>query len=450
VARSATGSFRDALGTLEQLLAYAGTEIATEDVLAVLGAADADLVFGAVDAVAAGDAREALLAAARLAESGRDVGRFFADLEAHARGLMVVQTLGSVPDELRVTAEQDARLAEQAERIVPADVVRLLDLIAAALRAVKDGADARTQLELTLVKAAVPAHDPSARALQSRLERLEALLGGAPPAGEPPGRAPSVAATAAGRASRPAPATPDPVIAGRATPAPAVPPAAHDAPATPDPATATPGTPAPGTPAPALPGAAPTPEPATARAPGDRHDIAAEAAGAAASAAAASHEPVAVAVVEAREGGAAPTVGIGVAGAEGADVAVGVELDLEGLAELWPAVLDSLRGESELVHAMLADARPTRLADGELTLTFTGALSKGKAENPATQALIGRAVRAVTGSTLRLACRLDPGGGPAGAPAATLSEDELIRRFVAEFDAEELPPEPDDDVPQSP
>src|SRR3954467_9179175 len=77
IARSATGSFRDALGTLEQLVAYAGTSIALEDVLAVLGAADADLLFGAVDAVATADARGALLVAARLAESGRDVGRFF-------------------------------------------------------------------------------------------------------------------------------------------------------------------------------------------------------------------------------------------------------------------------------------------------------------------------------------------------------------------------------------
>src|SRR5881628_1685182 len=67
IARSATGSFRDALGTLEQLLAYSGSAIALDDVLAVLGAADADLLFGAVDAVAAGDGRSALLAAARLA-----------------------------------------------------------------------------------------------------------------------------------------------------------------------------------------------------------------------------------------------------------------------------------------------------------------------------------------------------------------------------------------------
>ena len=139
----------------------------------MLGAADADLLFGAVDAVSAGDARGALLAAARLAESGRDLGRFFGDLEAHARGLMVVQVLGEVPVELRVTPEHDERLAEQAGRVGAAEVVRLLELIAAALRAMKDGADARTQLELALVKAAAPDLEPSVKALQARIARLE-------------------------------------------------------------------------------------------------------------------------------------------------------------------------------------------------------------------------------------------------------------------------------------
>ena len=57
VARSATGSFRDALGTLEQLLTYSGPEIALQDVLAVLGVADARLLEETVDAVAAGDLR---------------------------------------------------------------------------------------------------------------------------------------------------------------------------------------------------------------------------------------------------------------------------------------------------------------------------------------------------------------------------------------------------------
>ncbi len=54
IARHATGSFRDALGTLEQLVTYAGDEaISPQDVLAVLGVADAEQLFAAVDAIVA-------------------------------------------------------------------------------------------------------------------------------------------------------------------------------------------------------------------------------------------------------------------------------------------------------------------------------------------------------------------------------------------------------------
>ncbi|MDP9377897.1 MAG: DNA polymerase III subunit gamma/tau, partial [Actinomycetota bacterium] len=186
VARSATGSFRDALGSLEQLVAYSGQSITLDDVLAVLGAADADLVFGAIDAVASGSAREGLLVAARIAESGRDFERFFRDLEGHARALLLVSTLGGkVPPELRLTADHDARLAEQAARVPVTEVIRLLDLISAGLRSMKDGSDARTQLELALVKAAAPEHDASTKALLARIERLEARLAGDVPATPP-------------------------------------------------------------------------------------------------------------------------------------------------------------------------------------------------------------------------------------------------------------------------
>src|SRR5205814_160999 len=112
-----------------------------DDVLAVLGVADADLLFGALDAIAAGDPRAALLAADRLNESGRDASQFVRDLEAHARDLLVVGTLGGdVPAELSVSPERDARLAEQAGRVSRGAVVRLLDLLAAGLEAVKAGA----------------------------------------------------------------------------------------------------------------------------------------------------------------------------------------------------------------------------------------------------------------------------------------------------------------------
>jgi DNA polymerase III subunit gamma/tau len=215
VARGATGSYRDALGTLEQLVTYSGTTIATDDVLAVLGVADDDLLFGALDAIGARDARAAWHVAARLADSGRDAGQFLRDLESHARDVLVVQTLGEIPSQLAMTADRDGRLADQARRLTGADTVRLLDLLAAGMRLAKDGADAQTQLEVALVKAAAPEVDPSTRALLARLERLEGALADGRPAAAPAAAAPA--------ATPPAPAPPR----AAAPPPPPTPPAAE-------------------------------------------------------------------------------------------------------------------------------------------------------------------------------------------------------------------------------
>ena len=118
VARAASGSFRDALGTLDQLVSYGGTEIATADVLAVLGVADAELILSAADAIAAGDGRAALEVTERLARSGHDVTQFARDLLAHLRQLIVVRTLGEPPDSFSVTAAEPERLRSQAESLV--------------------------------------------------------------------------------------------------------------------------------------------------------------------------------------------------------------------------------------------------------------------------------------------------------------------------------------------
>ncbi len=209
LARSATGSFRDALGTLEQLLAYSGPEIALEDVLAVLGIADSQLLERTVDAIAAGDARGALLALAECADSGRDSSSFATDLEARARELMIVQTLGELPPELALTPEADARLLAQAERVPHAIVVRLLELIGSALESVRAGAEARTSLELALVVAARPEVDASTKALLARIERLEG------------GIAPARPVSFASPPASGAPVTPAPVTPAPLSPAPA-------------------------------------------------------------------------------------------------------------------------------------------------------------------------------------------------------------------------------------
>jgi DNA polymerase III subunit gamma/tau len=204
LARSATGSFRDALGTLEQLVTYGGKEVKLEDVLDILGVADAELVLETTDALADRDPRAALLAVQRLSDSGRDFTQFMRDLSAHLRHLFVVQTLGEVPDSFSVTAEHTDRLAAQAERFSQGEILRAIDFLAAAIAAVKDGSEPRIQLEMALLKATQPQADLSLQALMFRIEQLEARLGGA--AGAPTAEAAPSAATEAAPAPAPAPA----------------------------------------------------------------------------------------------------------------------------------------------------------------------------------------------------------------------------------------------------
>ena len=185
LARAATGSFRDALGTLEQLVTYGGNDVKLDDVLEILGVADAELVLAAGEALADRDPRAALLTVQSLSESGRDFTQFMRDLSAHLRHLFVVQTLGQVPDSFSVTAEHTDRLAAQADRLSQGEILRAIDFLAGAIAAVKDGSEPRIQLEMALLKATQPQADLSLQALMFRIDQLEAVLGGGPAPAEP-------------------------------------------------------------------------------------------------------------------------------------------------------------------------------------------------------------------------------------------------------------------------
>ena len=342
LARSATGSFRDALGTLEQIVTYGGEAIALEDVLAVLGVADARLLEATVDAVAAGDAAAALRTLEECVEQGRDAGSFASDLEVRARELLVVQVLGEVPAELSLTPEADAALGEQAARVDHATVVRVLELLGEAMEGVRAGADARTRLELALVKAARPETDGSTRALLARIERLERGVSSEGRGNGGDLKGPPAAAAMDGAIRDEAPRapvpTPTPTVPGSATslaaPAPA-----------PIPATSTPATPTAATPTAAAPRAPESPSPAS---PVDLPP-----------------EPVAA-----------------------------VPRDIESVYALWPAVVDLVRSEHALLGAVIGEARPVEVDGEELTLAypFSAEFYKKKAEDPANRAAVGEAL----------------------------------------------------------
>ena len=194
ISRSATGSFRDALGTLDQLVAFGGNSVTTDEVVEVLGAADAELLFDTTDALASGDARGALESVERLARSGRDPGQFARDLIAHLRQLLVARATGEVPESFTVTVAQPERLAEQAKAIDDAKLMGAIDALSGAVAGMREGDDPRLSLEVALLKVTSPSLDSSREALLRRIESLEARVGGD---GGPPVENPKPAETPA-------------------------------------------------------------------------------------------------------------------------------------------------------------------------------------------------------------------------------------------------------------
>jgi DNA polymerase-3 subunit gamma/tau len=447
LARSATGSFRDALGTLEQLVTYSGSEIALADVLAVLGVADARLLEQTVDAIAAGDARAALVLLAECAEQGRDAASFAGDLEVRARELLVVQTLGEVPSELSLTPEADAALNAQAERVPDAVVVRLLEELGGAMEAVRAGADARTRLELALVKAAKPALDASMRALLMRIERLEG------------GDVSAVAAERELAPSQPRGPVADAPPAAPAAPAPSAEAAAPQSPP-PGPTAQAPTPPAPDEPTPSA-RSEPSPAPAapidSERAPTPFAPIDSERAPAPAAPIDSERAPS-----EARGGERSAAVEVTVASIASvpepserqarpagereheSQQAASIAEDLAPLLAWWPAVVDLVRTDNALLGACIEEAQPVDVKGEDLVVAFSAAMPfhKKKAETPDNRAAVTAALHDVTGRRWRVSYELQEGIGPREDDgSAPLSEEEWLQRFIDEFDAEELPGE---------
>jgi DNA polymerase-3 subunit gamma/tau len=198
IARSARGSFRDAVSTLDQLAAATGGTVTVQAVLQLLGAVEEEALFRLCDLIVDRDTPGLLAFVEELADQGQDLARLVTDLLEHLRHLLLVQHMGEVPESLPVTPETRERLRSQANQLGEPEVLRLIDLLAVAVEDVRQGGDPRLPLELALVKVTRPGADLAQQSLAFRLEQLESRLRGEPhharaaePASEPAARAPS-------------------------------------------------------------------------------------------------------------------------------------------------------------------------------------------------------------------------------------------------------------------
>ena len=173
IARSARGSFRDAVSTFDQLAAATGGSVDAQSVLQLVGAVEEDSLLRICDMVVDRDTAGALVFIEQLAEQGQDLGRLVTDLLEHLRHLLLVQHMGHVPESLPVTEETKEALRQQANQLPEPTVLRLIDLLAVAVEDMRQGGDPRLPLELAIVKVTRPHADLSRESLAHRVELLE-------------------------------------------------------------------------------------------------------------------------------------------------------------------------------------------------------------------------------------------------------------------------------------
>ena len=173
VVRHATGSARDAIGLLEQVAAAGSGVVDPKKVSRALGLADAEAFSRLVAAVAAQDAAGALTLISEIASVGADLRRFASESLEQFRGLFLVHYAPNVEEVVDESADVIAEWRTMAKRLGPADVLRCIDLLGAALTDLREGREQRLVVELAVLKMVRPDISADLPSLVARVDRLE-------------------------------------------------------------------------------------------------------------------------------------------------------------------------------------------------------------------------------------------------------------------------------------
>jgi DNA polymerase-3 subunit gamma/tau len=153
IARDAEGSMRDAQSKLDQVIAFTGRTITTEDVATVLGLVGRDLLLDAIEAVANDDAQAAFSLTARAVESGYDLRAVVRELLRVVRDLLVLSVDPSRINDPEIAGEGERdRLKALAARFSREDLLRAFDLLTRADADMRASAQPRYHLEIALLR----------------------------------------------------------------------------------------------------------------------------------------------------------------------------------------------------------------------------------------------------------------------------------------------------------
>ncbi len=152
LARAADGSMRDALSLTDQVLSVGEGAVTAARVRDALGLVAEDEYLGMLDILAHGRGGEVLPTVARLVDAGVDLQLFLAGLGDMLRAQLAVALAGEAED---VTERARERLAALRDAFSPADLVRMLSLLAESEPHFRRSSQQRLLLEVLLVRLAL-------------------------------------------------------------------------------------------------------------------------------------------------------------------------------------------------------------------------------------------------------------------------------------------------------
>ncbi|MDP7287647.1 MAG: DNA polymerase III subunit gamma/tau, partial [Phycisphaerae bacterium] len=180
VARAASGSMRDGLSLLDQLMSASG-QVTDDGVIRILGTPSDERMNDIVTAIADGNSAAALGALAGVLASGVTLNSIVTALGGVYRNMMLASTCGSDSDLIELPEMQLKAVSELAGRFSTPVLVHGLGLLQAAGRNIRGSSIARGLVEATLVRLAEAEKFINP---ESIVERIEQLSPSGPDAGQ--------------------------------------------------------------------------------------------------------------------------------------------------------------------------------------------------------------------------------------------------------------------------
>ncbi len=151
IGRKADGALRDALGILDQVIAFCGTEIKHQAMLDALNVVGSDRLFQLMDFVSDKDTTGGIKLVSDLLYEGHDIQEFLISLTEHLRNLTLAKDKRNL-FAIDVSKEHKQRLMEAAANFSDDDLLRMLHLVHEAQFKVRDAHQPRILLEMTILK----------------------------------------------------------------------------------------------------------------------------------------------------------------------------------------------------------------------------------------------------------------------------------------------------------